>query len=139
MTAAIREPAGERLFARLQVHESDGTETVAQCRSIALFQRGTGEHQVPAAVEGCGADGVERREPWRAVGVGQRDAGTHFRDGGRRVNVVAVNEWPALGLCKRAADSGLARACRSYDDDDHIAILNRVGNLTRLQRTEVTE
>ena len=118
MSGARREPALDQLEAAREVHEVHvwaGLQAVA----IGLLQGRAGED----AGAGGGAQlvdlGAQRIEPGGAVGVGEAFAAAHLFLVRLRVEVVGVEEGPALRGRERLSDRGLAGARHAHQDDDH--------------------
>ena len=86
--------------------------------AVSVPQRRAGEHAglaVRAPRVDHGGDGVEPRP---AVVVGERMPGTHFGDVGGGVQIVTLDESPALYASDQRGDGGFAGAGHAHDDDD---------------------
>jgi RNA polymerase sigma factor (TIGR02999 family) len=142
MSGAAREPTAERLRIGLQVHETDPAEIASQGLPIPLLQSGAGQNQRLTAIRGRGDNLVQRRNPRRAVRVGQRYRGAHLLDGCRRVQFVALDKAPAGLGRERPADGRLAGPRHAHHDDHHVRSIGQnmeimgAGHDTRLMSSD---
>jgi hypothetical protein len=62
---------------------------------------------------------VERRQPRRAIVVGQRDPVAHFLDVGGRMEIIAVEELPAKAVAQQMTHGGLAGGRDPHQQEQH--------------------
>src|SRR5437588_502540 len=80
---------------RLEEDESNAAAIAAQDLAIAPLERGARHHERLAPVDAVGDRGMQRREPGRAIGVGQCLAGADLLDVRLGMTIVALDEGPA--------------------------------------------
>ena len=87
--------------------------------AVSLFQRGASQNAAFATAIPAEQHVMQRRQPRRAVLVGERNAGMHLRLIGLGVVVVALGVMPAGPLREQRANSGFAGPGHAHQNHDH--------------------
>ena len=62
---------------------------------------------------------MNRREPGRSIGVGQRPPLLHRLDVRIRMQRVGIEKRAVQRICQHRADCGLSRSCDAHYNDNH--------------------
>src|SRR3954470_8008551 len=109
------DPGGDQRLDAVQVDDARVGDSGEQAPPICLFESRAGDDRILFLEENV----VESVQPRPAVGVFERDAGSHLGDVLGRMVVVGVDEAPAEPLRERPTDRGLARAGDAHQEHDH--------------------
>jgi hypothetical protein len=138
---------GDKGAAATQVDQPNLRPVADDDIAIAPLQGGTGDDPGPAFRALAIDPGGHCFEPGLAVGVGQSNAGVHFRDIGLRMEPIAFLRRPAKACGKLFRHGALARTQHAHDDQDRRGAAmrtralqamdaGRIGNEDRLGPTD---
>ena len=113
------ETACDESLIPFEINQADVRPVPNQDIAISSFQCGTGNDAVPARSARLVDPGGNRVQPGPAILIGQRNAGVHFVDIGRRMKPVCIFEFPAKAQSEKRSDRRFPASRNAHHDHNH--------------------